>query len=41
MNWGYEVVIVEIAVYDDRIEIENAGRFPVRISPDAGGRRIP
>ncbi len=35
MNWGYEVVTVGIAVYDDRIEIENAGRFPVRISPDA------
>lgn len=35
MNWGYEVVTVGIAIYDDRIEIENAGRFPVRISPDA------
>lgn len=35
MNWGYEVVSVGIAIYDDRIEIENAGRFPVRISPDA------
>lgn len=35
MNWGYEAVTVGIAVYDDRIEIENAGRFPVRISPDA------
>lgn len=35
MNWGYEVVTVGIAVYDDRIEIENAGRFPVRVSPDA------
>lgn len=34
MNWGYEVVSVGIAIYDDRIEIENAGRFPVRISPD-------
>ena len=35
MNWGYEVVSVGIAIYDDRIEIENAGRFPVRISPAA------
>lgn len=35
MNWGYDVVSVGIAIYDDRIEIENAGRFPVRISPDA------
>lgn len=35
MNWGLEVATVGIAVYDDRIEIENAGRFPVRISPDA------
>ena len=35
MNWSYEAVTVGIAVYDDRIEIENAGRFPVRISPDA------
>ena len=35
MNWGYEVVSVGIAIYDDRIEIENAGRFLVRISPDA------
>ena len=35
MNWGYEVVSVGIAIYDDRIEIENAGRFPARISPDA------
>ena len=34
MNWGYEVATVGIAVYDDRIEFENAGRFPVRISPD-------
>lgn len=34
MNWGYEVVSVGIAIYDDRIEIEDAGRFPVRISPD-------
>lgn len=34
MNWGYEVATVGITVYDDRIEIENAGRFPVRILPD-------
>lgn len=35
MNWGYEVATVGLAIYDDRIEIENAGRFPARISPDA------
>jgi ATP-dependent DNA helicase RecG len=35
MNWGHEVATVGIAIYDDRIEIENAGRFPARISPDA------
>lgn len=34
MNWGHEVATVGIAIYDDRIEIENAGRFPARISPD-------
>lgn len=35
MNWGYEVATVGLAIYDDRIEIENAGRFPARISPYA------
>lgn len=34
MNWGHEIATVGIAIYDDRIEIENAGRFPARISPD-------
>lgn len=33
MNWGYESASVGIAIYDDRIEIENAGRFPAAISP--------
>ena len=34
MNWGYESATVGIAIYDDRIVIENAGRFPARISPN-------
>lgn len=34
MNWGYEMATVGIAIYDNRVEIENAGRFPVRISPN-------
>lgn len=33
MRWGYEIATVGIAIYDDCIVIENAGRFPVRISP--------
>ena len=35
MRWGYEIATVGIAIYDDCIVIENAGRFPVRISPNA------
>ena len=35
MRWGYEIATVGIAIYDDCIIIENAGRFPVRISPNA------
>lgn len=35
MNWGYEIATVGIAIYDDRIEIENAGHFPAKISPNA------
>lgn len=35
MRWGYEIATVGIAIYDDKIVIENAGRFPVRISPNA------
>lgn len=34
MQWGYEIATVGIAIYDDCIVIENAGRFPVRISPN-------
>ena len=34
MRWGYEIATVGIAIYDDCIVIENAGRFPVRISPN-------
>lgn len=34
MRWGYEIATVGIAIYDDCIIIENAGRFPVRISPN-------
>lgn len=34
MRWGYEIATVGIAIYDDSIVIENAGRFPVRISPN-------
>ena len=34
MPWGYEIATVGIAIYDDCIVIENAGRFPVRISPN-------
>lgn len=33
-NWGYETATVGIAIYNDRIVIENAGRFPARISPN-------
>ena len=33
-NRGYEIATVGIAIYDDCIVIENAGRFPVRISPN-------
>lgn len=35
MRWGYEIATVGIAIYDDCIVIENAGRFPVRILPNA------
>ena len=35
MRWGYEIATVGISIYDDCIVIENAGRFPVRISPNA------
>ena len=35
MRWGYEIATVGIAIYDDCIVIENAGRFPTRISPNA------
>ncbi|MDE5628797.1 MAG: putative DNA binding domain-containing protein [Muribaculaceae bacterium] len=35
MRWGYEIATVGIAIYDDCIIIENAGRFPTRISPNA------
>lgn len=35
MRWGYEIATVGIAIYDDCIVIENAGRFPVRISLNA------
>lgn len=34
MRWGYEIATVGIAIYDDSIVIENAGRFPVRLSPN-------
>lgn len=34
MRWGYEIATVGIAIYNDCIVIENAGRFPVRISPN-------
>lgn len=33
MAWQYASASVGVAIYDDRIVIENAGRFPVRISP--------
>ena len=31
--WQQEASSIGIAIYDDRVEIENAGRFPVNISP--------
>ncbi len=33
MAWQHASASVGVAIYDDRVEIENAGRFPVRISP--------
>ena len=32
--WQREGSTIGIAIYDDRIEIENAGRFPAKLSPD-------
>lgn len=32
--WQYETHSIGIAIYDDRIEVENAGRFPWNISPN-------
>ncbi|MDE6231339.1 MAG: hypothetical protein K2M37_06940 [Muribaculaceae bacterium] len=31
--WQQEASSIGIAIYDDRIEIENAGRFPATLSP--------
>ena len=31
--WQQEASTIGIAIYDDRIEIENAGRFPANLSP--------
>jgi ATP-dependent DNA helicase RecG len=31
--WQNEASTIAIAVYDDRVEIENAGRFPANLSP--------
>lgn len=31
--WQQEASSIGIAIYDDRVEIENAGRFPVALSP--------
>jgi ATP-dependent DNA helicase RecG len=31
--WQQEASTIGIAIYDDRVEIENAGRFPATISP--------
>ena len=31
--WQQETSTIGIAIYDDRIEIENAGRFPANLSP--------
>ena len=32
--WQQEASTIGIAIYDDRIEIENAGRFPAALSPN-------
>ena len=33
-DWRRESSSIGIAIYDDRIEVENAGRFPYKLSPN-------